>query len=156
MSMLEQPPVLQTTDDWLRYYAECGLPAQPFDDQLVLRTGNVASLNMPAPLGERVRTRMRMWLFSGPILALPSHRTGQRRWAFLAWPNSSPRAEAFAELQAVGANLCAPGSPLLLPTSATGLMFPEWINPPETYRELPPLTTLVCAVRELRRERLMK
>lgn len=155
MSMLEPQTVLATTDDWLRFYTECGLPAQPHELQLVMRTGTVAALTMPAALGHKVRERLRQWMFGGPVLALPAHSKSPRRWAFLAWPNSSPRAETFTELQAAGANLCAPGAPLPLPSGNSGLAVPEWICRPEPYRELPPLTTLVCAVREVRRAQLM-
>ncbi|WP_405161689.1 DNA-directed RNA polymerase subunit beta [Nocardia sp. NBC_01499] len=117
------------------YRRTCGLPAgiHPEVGRIILRTGIVGAITMPAQLGQRVRDDMlhnRITL--GPII---SHLRS-RRWTFLCRPDLPNDMSLFAELLRLNVALVPPGAEIALPApidNRTGHR--HWIVAPrDTFR----------------------
>ncbi len=131
---MNNPTFADTPASRCAYYRRtCGLPAgiHPDVGRIILRTGLVGAITMPAPLGQRVRDDLlhnRITL--GPIV---SHlRSG--RWTFLCRPDLPNDLSLFAELFRCNVSLVPPGAEIALPApSDAGVR--HWVVPPrDTFR----------------------
>lgn len=146
---------LTSADYWCAAYQQRGLPAKVDRAGLVLMlTGSVAAVHIPADLGARVQNWLRQLMVAGPVLGLCARRRPER-WTFLCQPNVTPRVDTAAALTAAGAVQVPEGTPLRLPTSMKPQPpgMPWWVQLPEIGRELPLLSAVICAARVHARER---
>jgi hypothetical protein len=114
--------------------------------RIMLQIGVVAAVTMPAPLGARVRDRLRAADGDhGPIIGHPR----SRRWTFLTGPADDSTATDTAVLALLGqyAALALPGTRIVLPSPADErTAYRVWIDSPEGHF-LPDLAEVIEAIR---------
>ncbi|MBF6466688.1 DNA-directed RNA polymerase subunit beta [Nocardia beijingensis] len=130
------------------YRNVCGLPAEvdpPHTGRIVIRTGAVCGLMMPAFIGSEVKARLeRHGTETGPILTHPR----SQRWTFLAGADLPDGIALFAEMSRLQVSIIRGGGIIALPGPGRrpGL-FRAWIQPPRnSFR--PSGRTVVNAIRE--------
>ncbi|WP_280184731.1 MULTISPECIES: DNA-directed RNA polymerase subunit beta [Nocardia] len=128
------------------YRKVCDLPAEvdpPHTGRIVIRTGVVCGLMMPAFIGSEVKLRMQGPGRVGPILTHPrSHR-----WTFLARADLPDAIGLFAEMSRLQVSIICGGGIIALPGPGQrpGL-FRAWVQPPrDPFR--PYGTAVVDAIR---------
>ncbi|WP_040777784.1 hypothetical protein [Nocardia pneumoniae] len=115
-----------------RFYREvCGLAAvvQPeAGGRIIVPTGSVGAITMPAPLGARVKNHMldrKVGL--GPIVSHPR----SKRWSFLARPDVPDDTKLFAELFRLNVSVSPFGAQIALPSPTSGpISFRTWVHAP--------------------------
>ncbi|WP_159838602.1 DNA-directed RNA polymerase subunit beta [Nocardia sp. CY41] len=130
------------------YRNVCGLPAEvdpPHTGRIVIRTGAVCGLMMPAFIGSEVKARLEHHgPETGPILTHPR----SQRWTFLAGADLPDGIALFAEMSRLQVSIIRGGGIIALPGPGQrpGL-FRAWIQPPrDSFR--PSGRAVVNAIRE--------
>ncbi|WP_159920935.1 MULTISPECIES: DNA-directed RNA polymerase subunit beta [Nocardia] len=147
---MQNNPYGDTPSSRCAYYRQvCDLPAEvypPHPGRIVMRTGAVWALTMPASSGRDVHA----WMHShghraGPILTHPR----SRRWTFLIRPDLSQEMGLFAEMFRVNVSIVGAGGVVALPGPGQRPgRFREWLSPPrDSFR--PSGWTVVAAIRDL-------
>ncbi len=105
------------------------------------------ALSMPAALGERVLTWLRIAMLAGPVTTSPDGD----EWVLLAQPAPAPRPSIPAELCRLGVRPAPRGASIVIPTPTRGgsERGERWIEPPRTDRSLPPWPVLIGATRRV-------
>lgn len=148
MSILRKlPPTaagqLAIAERWFLAYRELGLPAWLDSPHLIVRTSaRLDAIEMPAALGEAVRSQLCQHFMAGSIL-----RTTEDRWVFLTTPGNASRAVAYLQLEQAGAHLHPHWTRIPLPTGQPHETH-CWITEP-TGKPLPTLHTIATMVRKL-------
>lgn len=116
------------------YYRQvCGLPAivdPPQIGRIVVRTGMVWGITMPAILGQHVKVWMQDQGHElGPILSHPR----SKRWTFIIRPDLPDDVPLFAEMFRLNVSIIRYGGMIALPSPADrGTKFRAWITHPYT------------------------
>ncbi|BDT96622.1 hypothetical protein IFM12275_65980 [Nocardia sputorum] len=130
------------------YRNVCDLPAEvdpPHPGRIVICTGAICGLMMPAFIGSEVKARLECHgPETGPILTHPR----SQRWTFLAGADLPDGITLFAEMSRLQVSIIRGGGIIALPGPGQrpGL-FRAWIQPPRnSFR--PSARTVVNAIRE--------
>ncbi|WP_223518563.1 MULTISPECIES: DNA-directed RNA polymerase subunit beta [Nocardia] len=111
----------------------CGLPATvdpPQIGRIVVRTGMVWAITMPAVLGQHVK----VWMQNhgqelGPILSHPR----SKRWTYIIRPDLPDDVPLFAEMFRLNVSIIRYGGLIAMPSPADrGTKFRAWITWPDT------------------------
>ncbi|MFF7943602.1 DNA-directed RNA polymerase subunit beta [Nocardia gamkensis] len=116
------------------YYRQvCGLPATvdpPQIGRIIVRTGMVWAITMPAVLGQHVKAWMQYHGHElGPILSHPR----SKRWTFIIRPDLPDDVPLFAEMFRLNVSIIRYGGTIALPSPADrGTRFRAWVTRPDT------------------------
>ncbi|MGQ4617617.1 DNA-directed RNA polymerase subunit beta [Nocardia sp. R7R-8] len=113
------------------YRQVCGLAAvlQPeAGGRIIVPTGSVGAITMPAPLGASVKNHMlSRTIRLGPIISHPR----SKRWTFLARPDVPDEVKLFAELFRLNVSVSPFGAQIALPSPTFGpISFRTWVQAP--------------------------
>lgn len=112
--------------------------------RLMMPLGEVAdAVVMPAPLGGKVLTELRIALLAGPVLA---DTTGQW-WMFLTRPAGCGRPKDHTELRSLEVHVVPAGSHVVIPREIDENAGLPWIERPRALHQLPPWQCVIATVR---------
>ncbi|MEU2042548.1 DNA-directed RNA polymerase subunit beta [Nocardia niwae] len=146
--------ILETPVARCRFYRNvCGLPARidPELGRILVPSGSVGAITVPAQLGARVKIRMREFgVPTGPIISHPR----SKRWTILVVPDIPCDMPLFSELFRLNATMTSAGAQIALPSPADDgpVRFRVWVQAPrDSYR--PSAFAVIGAIRDCGRTR---
>ncbi|WP_330228512.1 DNA-directed RNA polymerase subunit beta [Nocardia sp. NBC_00508] len=112
------------------YRRTCGIPAaiHPENGHIVVRSGMIGGITMPARLGQQVRDNLLHNRFAlGPVIA--HVRSG--RWTYLIRPDLPDDIRLFAELFRLDVSVVPIGGDIALPSPADAhAVYRQWVVAP--------------------------
>lgn len=149
---MNTPPTSGGAPEWLRelatartHYEELfGWPVviEVQQRRLAAPLGGVLSaVTMPATLGEKVLTDLRLMLSAGPVATEPD----EDRWVFFTQPVAGPHRDMPAQLEFPPVHFIAGGMYMAVPTQLDSDSALRWIEQPQPRRPLPSWSVLTDA-----------
>lgn len=142
------PDLTQLTAARDHYRDQFGWPVSVdvHQQRLLVEVGEALdTVTVPASLGEKVHTELRIAMLAGPVIA----ESGGRWWTFLVQPDPALRPDLRVNLHRLKVYLTPSGADVIIPTQVEGTGNRYWVEQPHPHRPLPPWSAVIATTRRV-------